>query len=107
MTMTNSVTWQDMLWGLDEPSISTEGVTDWIYRELVRAIRKHTLEQTPMNPDKDIRDSYIILAEEVGEVARALTRDEGGIDNLRSELIQVAAMATGMLIAMRLRGDIE
>ena len=64
--------------------------------EINAAIDKHTLENTPLNPDKDIRDSFIILSEEVGEVARALTYDEGDIDKLYAELIQVAAMAAAM-----------
>ena len=79
----------------------TEDVFTEINGELVRAIDKHTFDATPMNPFKDLRDSYIILAEEVGEVARALTYDEGDADNLEHELIQVAAMAVAMVVGMR------
>lgn len=69
--------------------------------EIHRAIEKHGWEHTPLNPAKDLRDSYVILAEEVGETARALTRDEGNADNLQSELIQVATMALAMLVGVR------
>jgi len=84
------------LWGVDFKA----GVFDQVEGELERAIVKHTFDGTPMNKTKDIRDSYIILAEEVGEVARALTYDEGSKENLRDELIQVAAMAVAMVIGL-------
>ena len=69
--------------------------------EIYRAIDKHTWKNTPLNSENDLRDSYIILAEEVGEVARALTRDEGSMRNLEEELIQVAAMASAMVVGIR------
>lgn len=41
---------------------------------------------------------YIILAEEVGEVARAI--HDGDRDNLREELVQVAAVCLAWLEAL-------
>jgi len=72
--------------------------------ELFSAVKKHGFEQTPMNPVKPLNDSFVILAEEFGEVARALTHDEGDIDNLVDELIQTATMAVAMIVGVRLRG---
>lgn len=76
-------------------------VLDDVTDEMASAIMKHGWEHTPLNPEKDLRDSYIILAEEVGEVARALTRDEGSLKNLEEELIQVATMAVAMVVGLR------
>lgn len=81
-------------------------VLDDVYGELHRAVDKHGWEQTPMNPAKSLADSFIILAEEFGEVARALTHDEGDPDKLRDELTQTAAMAVAMVVAMVLQGTV-
>lgn len=60
--------------------------------EMARAIAKHGIEQTPLRQDDAA--NLAILVEEVGEVARAMTYDEGGdADALVKELVQVAAMA--------------
>jgi NTP pyrophosphatase (non-canonical NTP hydrolase) len=69
--------------------------------EMHRAIDKHGWQNTPLNPQNDLRDSYIIIAEEVGEVARALTRDEGNLDNLQDELVQVATMCLATVVGIR------
>lgn len=72
--------------------------------ELNRAVFKHGVDKVPVNPAMDVRDSFIVLSEEVGEVARALTYDEGGnIDHLIEELTQVATMAAAMATGLRLR----
>lgn len=72
--------------------------------ELQSAVEKHSILRTPFNPEMDVRDAYIILAEEVGEVARGLTYDEGGDElKLYDELVQVAAMASAMATAIYLR----
>lgn len=70
-----------------------------VHAERVRAHRKHqdtSMEQTPV----DSPQRLTILVEEVGEVARVFnearhagTMTLGHLDDLRSELIQVAAMA--------------
>lgn len=73
------------------------GVFDSINDELRRAQEKHGFKATPMNPNKSMSDSYIILAEEVGEVARAIMEGE----HLEDELVQVAAMATAMVMSLR------
>lgn len=82
-----------------------DGVEGDINEELSSAVRKHGIFRTPFNPEMDVRDAYIILAEEVGEVARALTYDEGNTIALYDELIQVAAMASAMAVAVILREE--
>lgn len=64
-----------------------------IGQEIVLAIAKHGWTQTPVNPAMPDSLKLIILVEEVGEVARAMTYDEYDLVKLRAELIQVAAMA--------------
>ena len=59
--------------------------------EMNRAIRKHGVENTPLRQTDHI--NLAVLVEEVGEVARAMTYDEGSDASLYDELIQVAAMA--------------
>lgn len=82
--------------------VKFDGVIDDIEAELNTAVEKHGFTKTPMNPDMDIRDRFIILAEEVGEVARALTYDEGDAHKRQEELIQVAAMAIASVIGERI-----
>lgn len=69
--------------------------------ELVRAVGKHGLGRTPMNPNMDTRDAFVIIAEEFGEVARCLTYD-GDRTKLDKELIQLCSMAAAMIVGMRL-----
>ncbi len=88
MMVENAIT--KMLW-------DTHGVFEEIEVELHRAKDKHSFKGTPMNPNKSILESYIILAEEVGEVAKAIQDADG----LEAELIQVAAMATAMVMGLR------
>lgn len=64
-----------------------------IQTELIAAIGKHGFDRTPFNPDLSDQDKLVVLVEEVGEVARALTYDQGDREHLTHELIQVAAMA--------------
>ena len=59
--------------------------------EMNRAIRKHGIENTPLRQTDHV--NLAVLVEEVGEVARAMTYDEGSDASLYDELIQVAAMA--------------
>ena len=74
-------------WGFEHISVSA------LNAEIMRAIAKHGWQQTPLNPDMSENEKLIILVEEIGEVARAMTYDEGDPDKLTKELIQVAAMA--------------
>lgn len=71
--------------------------------ELNRAVFKHGIDRVPVNPDMDPRDSFIVLSEEVGEVARAMTYDEGDTEKLIEELIQTATMAAAMATGLRLK----
>lgn len=48
-------------------------------------------------PGLDDPARFVVLAEEVGEVARALTYDEGDPSDLARELVQVAALALAWL----------
>lgn len=64
-----------------------------IRAEYARAVEKHGWKQTPANPDMFDSAKLIILVEEIGEVARAMTYDEGNKSQLRDELLQVATMA--------------
>lgn len=70
--------------------------------EIIKAVTKHGIEKTPMNPDMPNSERLVILVEEVGETANAMTYD-GPTDNLESELIQVAAMAVASLVGLRLK----
>lgn len=74
-------------WGF-EP-ITTQALN----AEILAAIAKHGWEQTPLNPNMSENEKLIILVEEIGEVARAMTYDEGDGNKLTRELIQVATMA--------------
>lgn len=79
-----------------------DGINDYapLHDEMMRAIDKHGWDQTPMSHLMTDEKAFIILAEEVGEVARALTYDEGSKENLRKELLQVAAMSYGRYLSM-------
>lgn len=72
-----------------------------VQKELKAAVEKHGFSKTPMNPDMDPRDAFIILTEEVGEVAETFTYDNPKKRDREHELIQVAAMAVAMLIGHR------
>jgi hypothetical protein len=60
--------------------------------EAVRAIAKHGLTHSPINPDTPPGEALAMLTEEVGEVAHALTYDADPAA-LEGELVQVAAVA--------------
>lgn len=68
--------------------------------EMVRAHEKHGPESM-LSPNQDAGVKLAILVEEVGEVARAMTYDNGDEQNLQEELIQVAAMALSWLHSRR------
>lgn len=84
----------------DAPHAVTEGMAAFdaaarmAREEILRAIRKHGIRRTPLSTDPtDAAMKLAVLVEEVGEVASALTYDRGDRENLKAELIQVAAMA--------------
>lgn len=68
-------------------------VADWYWNERNRAVTKHGVDKTPLNKNMSHEEKLVILAEEFGEVARAMTYDEGDPDNLKQELIQLGTMA--------------
>ena len=70
-----------------------QGLVDQVANELTSAVKKHGFAQTPMNPEMYYEAKLVILVEEIGEVARAITYDEHDDKKLKEELIQVAAMA--------------
>lgn len=87
--------------------------------ELHRAIKKHGLNNTPASPSTPQGVSFVVLVEEMGEaaeqamaaalmvkagdIARAMTYDEGSTDKLEAELIQVATMAAAWVVGIRQR----
>lgn len=74
-----------------------------LHATMVHAIAKHGWHQTPLNPNRSDVDNLPILVEEIGEVARAMTYDEGSNDALVKELLQTAAMALSWAEAVDIR----
>lgn len=70
---------------------------------MLHAVAKHGWAQTPLNPARKDVDNLPILVEEIGEVARAMTYDEGDRDKLVKELLQTAAMALSWAEAVDIR----
>lgn len=64
-----------------------------VEKERDDAIKKHGYQNTPAWPFMSDKDRLVILIEEVGEVARAMTYDEGDRNKLIAELVQVSTMA--------------
>jgi NTP pyrophosphatase (non-canonical NTP hydrolase) len=73
-------------------------LTNEVAAEVSRATKKHGNESMALNDDPSKR--LAILGEEYGEVCRALTYDNNNPENLRSELIQTAAMAIAWVYAL-------
>lgn len=73
---------------------------DALKEEIQRAMDKHGWEQTPLNPGMFPSQKLIICVEEVGEVARAMTYDEGSQENLKKETLQAAAMFYSWYLSM-------
>jgi NTP pyrophosphatase (non-canonical NTP hydrolase) len=48
---------------------------------------------------------YLILAEEVGEVAKAILENKSSVAHTRSELVQVAAVAVAMVESLDRNGE--
>lgn len=75
-----------------EPVLLVETL-DAIEDETLRAWQKHG-EHAMINPSLTSTERLSILGEEFGEVCRSLTYDSGeGKEDLKKELIQLAAMA--------------
>jgi NTP pyrophosphatase (non-canonical NTP hydrolase) len=75
-----------------------EKISEEIQRELHAAYEKHGEDNESR---KNLFVSYTILAEEVGEVAKAIIdehfNNSGTLPELKEELLQVAAMAIEMV----------
>lgn len=80
-------------------------ILDAINNEFIRGFNKHN-GRTPRSHAVTDEQALVILVEEVGEVARAMTYDEADIDNLADELVQVAAMAAAWADRLMNRGDL-
>lgn len=78
-----------------------------LHATMLHAIAKHGWHQTPLNPARSDVDNLPILVEEIGEVARAMTYDEGNRDALVKELLQTAAMALSWAQAVDTRREAE
>lgn len=76
------------------------GYADHLFAEMYSAIEKHGVTQTPFSPKMDPYEKFVIVVEEVGEMARAMTYDEGDEQKLMSELLQVAAMSSMWYMSM-------
>lgn len=91
---------QAVRWYQDTTGATTGCALNAIRSEYDRAHTKHH-GNTPLNHTMSDRDRSVILLEEVGEVARALTPDAhtptGHAGDLADELIQVATMAAAWL----------
>lgn len=82
--------------GLQLPDYTVERFMAMCKAEYDRAHKKHN-GLTPYHKSLNDSTRLIVLTEEIGEVARALTYDEGDPDNLVEELVQVATMALAWL----------
>lgn len=83
--------------------VALHQVTLDVKTEFKRAVDKHGFDNTPASPKVSDGEMLKILVEEVGEVARAMTYDEGSTENLITELIQVATMAAAAVVGIRSR----
>lgn len=89
--------------GLDE-TILVKLMADTV-TEMRRAYEKHGPQSMlSTGRDRSPGEKLAILVEEVGEVARAMTYDNGSAQNLREELQQVAAMALSWLHSIEAGG---
>jgi NTP pyrophosphatase (non-canonical NTP hydrolase) len=72
--------------------------------ELLELIRKERERQDEKWGTQDVPDPvmYVVLGEEVGEVGKAIL--EGDEEGIKSELVQVAAVAMKMLQFINTRG---
>lgn len=86
---------------MNEPKIH-RNVHEAIDREFARAYRKHHGQTARATDDAT---ALVVLVEEVGEVARAMTYDEGSEQALLDELVQVANVAAAW--ADRLMNGVE
>lgn len=106
----------------DDVERTFDDVLDDIRREFKRASVKHP-GKTPAEPTMSDGVRFPVLVEEVGEaaelcpcnnflvklgdIARAMTYDEGSTEKLEAELTQVATMATAWVTGLRLKTRLQ
>lgn len=78
-----------------------------VQAEMVAAITKHGHDLTVLSPMVPDVDKLVVLVEEIGEVARALSYDQGSTQALIRELLQVAAVAAGWAQALDERDTVQ
>jgi hypothetical protein len=91
------------------PSIWYDELWEWLNtylpyqvdQELYSAAEKHGLDKVPTSSGMPNEVKFIVLSEEIGEVARSLTYDNADPQNLKDELLQVIAMASAWLYSLR------
>lgn len=68
---------------------------DDLQHEVLNDVKRERMRQDALHPQElSISDRFVVLGEEVGEVARAIQNNDP--DNLYDELIQVAAESVRM-----------
>ena len=68
---------------------------DDLQHEVLHDVKRERMRQDVIHPQElSISDRFVVLGEEVGEVARAIQNNDP--DNLYDELIQVAAESVRM-----------
>jgi NTP pyrophosphatase (non-canonical NTP hydrolase) len=68
---------------------------DDLQHEVLHDVKRERMRQDALHPQElSISDRFVVLGEEVGEVARAIQNNDP--DNLYDELIQVAAESVRM-----------
>lgn len=73
------------------------GLHQAVDTEMAKAVVKHGGMQTPAGGTLSDEECLVILVEEIGEVARAMTYDEGDPAKMDAELVQVGTMALAWL----------
>lgn len=99
------LTWTDI--GIQPPpdKFFSPLTLDALNATMIKAVTKHG-QNTPLNPGMLNGERLAILVEEVGEVAKCLTYDHNtDVDNLVTELLQVAAMACAWVEAIDVLDD--
>lgn len=68
---------------------------DDLQHEVLNDVKRERMRQDALHPQElNISDRFVVLGEEVGEVARAIQNNDP--DNLYDELIQVSAESVRM-----------
>ena len=91
-----------------EIEILLSAVIKDVRREIGRAVEKHGIDKTPLNPGMSPGDAFLCIAEETGELAHELTYDAAGTAQERvlkaeAEAIQVAAMGIAFVVGSQRR----